>query len=174
MLLAVQNLFFLDKKVFFIDYLLSLHRLTTMDMRKKCIIVMMTMCMPFFCGHASAQVLRDSTDQVAAKIEVDGTLRNNQRMMIGKVDEAGLVRNYSFMLVGRFKEGGILVDVDGRKIGQVSADGTVRDANSVLLGSIGSNGDVRDSGNRLMGRASNVPLYQAAVFYFFDLFKVRF
>ena len=126
-----------------------------MDMRKKCIIVMMTMCMPFFCGHASAQVLRDSTDQV-------------------EVDEAGLVRNYSFMLVGRFKEGGILVDVDGRKIGQVSADGTVRDANSVLLGSIGSNGDVRDSGNRLMGRASNVPLYQAAVFYFFDLFKVRF
>ena len=86
-------------------------------MRKKCIIVMMTMCMPFFCGHASAQVLRDSTDQVAAKIEVDGTLRNNQRMMIGKVDKDGDVKNRNNMHIGRVKSDGTVVDRNNMTIG---------------------------------------------------------
>jgi len=168
----VEKRFLIDKQRDCFDYFISLQHKNAMFMLIRRVVSLVAMLA--LCLHVSAQVLRDSTDQVAAKMEMDGALRNTQRMMIGKVDEAGFVRNHSFMLVGRFKEGGTLVDANGRKMGQVSANGDVRDANSVLLGSIGLNGDVRDSKNRLIGRALNVPLYQAAVFYFFDLFTVRF
>jgi hypothetical protein len=56
-------------------------------------------------------------------------------------------------------------------IGKVDSDGYVKDRNNMTLGRIKSDGYVVDRNNMTIGRAKDVPVYYAAVFFFFNMFE---
>ena len=54
----------------------------------------------------------------------------------------------------------------------ISSSGEVRNSSGSLVGRVNSDGTVRNSNNSVIGYAKGVPMKYAALYFFFNLFKM--